>query len=129
VVRTALVVAVLGCLASGCVVYGPPRRIVVARENDPPPTPNYDEWPSASEDPGTTVVEEAPPAVRYEVITESPGVDFVWVGGYWAWRGGWVWCPGCWRRCPPGYAWRSGVWVVRGGRSYWRYGGWVRHHR
>ena len=79
-VRTALVVAFLGCLASGCIVYGPPRRVVVVRENDPPPPPSYDQWPSPSEDPGTTtVVEESPPPVRYEVITESPGVDFVWV--------------------------------------------------
>ena len=71
----------------------------------------------------------SPPPAQYEVITESPGVDFVWIGGYWVWRGGWVWAPGRWGRCPhgPGYGWRGGAWVSSGGRYSWRAGGWVRH--
>jgi hypothetical protein len=127
-IRTSVLIAILALASSGCVLYAspPPRRVVVVHESYSASPWSYDEWPSPS-DGTTTVIESEPPPARYEVITESPGVDFVWIGGYWAWRGGWVWCPGCWRHSPRGYAWRPGVWVVHGGRSYWRGGGWVRH--
>ena len=42
----------------------------------------------------------APPPPRYEVVPVSPGRDYVWVGGRWAWRPErhhHVWVPGAWR--------------------------------
>jgi hypothetical protein len=136
--RSALgLILCLCATASGCAVYAspPPRRVVYVREYSTPPqqgSGTYEDWPppasAPSQDPGTTVVESEPPPARYEVVTESPGVDFVWVGGYWAWHGGWVWTPGYWHHgYGSGWGWRSGVWVSVGGRSRWRAGGWVRH--
>lgn len=113
----------------GCIVYdGPPRRRVVVYQETPAPqpAPTYEEWPAPDGGQTTTVVESEPPPSRVEIITESPGVDYVWVGGFWCWRGGWVWTPGCWRY-RPGYYWRPGIWVSVGGRSRWRGGVWVRH--
>ncbi|MBI3726183.1 YXWGXW repeat-containing protein [bacterium] len=118
----------LGLIGAGCVVYPSRRAMVVQDDPGPPPAPVYDGVPPSAESPGMTfVVEAEPPPVRYEVITSSPGVDFEWVGGYWACNGSWVWCPGSWHRCPPGYHWQAGVWVRVGGRSHWHPGGWVRH--
>jgi hypothetical protein len=137
--RHAVVVALLGFVlaGSGCAVYASPRRVVVAAPAPvyvaPQPvttTTTYETWPAPAENPGSSVVVEGtPPAPYAEVVTESPGVDFAWVGGYWAWNGGWLWRPGYWHRGPVGYGWRAGGWVVRGGRSYWHGGGWVRGGR
>jgi hypothetical protein len=45
------------------------------------------------------VVETAPPPLRREVILyrERPARDYVWVKGFYDWRGnGWDWVPGHW---------------------------------
>jgi hypothetical protein len=71
-------------------------------------------------------VAEAPPAVRVESRTVSPGAGYVWTGGYWRWtgnqyvwvRGGWVTRPrpaavyveGHWLRRPGGWVWVPGHW-------------------
>jgi hypothetical protein len=114
-----------------CTIYAgpPPRRVVYVRDypTSPAPPPSYDDWPAPSSGETTVVVESEPPPARYEVITESPGVDFVWVGGVWVWHDRWVWAPGHWTHGRPGYVYRPGVWV-RGGRGWsYRGGGW--HHR
>ena len=49
------------------------------------------------------VVEAAPPPPRREVIvyTERPALDYVWVNGFYDWRGdGWAWVPGHWLAPP-----------------------------
>jgi hypothetical protein len=60
---------------------------------------------------------EAPPQDQTEVVTESPGPDFVWVGGYWGWGwwGHYTWIGGHWER--PDHP--HGVWV----RPYWEHRG------
>jgi len=45
------------------------------------------------------IAHSAPPHVRAEVRTTSPGAGYVWVNGFWNWDGGqWVWLPGRWER-------------------------------
>jgi len=57
---------------------------------------------------GEVVVTEAPPPIQTEVIVEAPGPGYIWVPGYWAWQGRWVWVRGSWRfrriRAQCGYA-------------------------
>ena len=47
----------------------------------------------ARERPAEVVISEPPPAGPVEVVPVAPGPDYVWVGGYWAWRGRWAWEP------------------------------------
>ena len=49
-----------------------------------------------------------PPPRQREVVPRSPGPQFVWAQGYWAWDGrGWVWVPGTvW--APAWVSWRYG---------------------
>jgi len=67
----------------------------------------------------------APPPVRYEYVP-APRVGFVWVPGYWDWRGHrHVWIRGHWIRHRPGYYYQPAVWAPYGGqwrfyRPYWR---------
>jgi len=67
-----------------------------------------------------------PPPDRVEVVGVAPGPGFVWVGGYWVWRGGvHAWVPGTWRRPPyPGAVWIAPRWHRRYGRYYFREGHW-----
>jgi hypothetical protein len=70
-------------------------------------------------------VESAPPAPQAETVPPAPSATHVWVGGYWAWRGAWVWVagtyvvrprpaavwvPGRWDRRPRGWVWVPGHW-------------------
>src|SRR5206468_7992469 len=43
---------------------------------------------------------QAPPVVRVEAQTVSPGPGYVWTRGYWRWTGA-------------GYEWVPGTWIVR----------------
>ena len=71
------------------------------------------------------VVKEAPPAPIVEAVTIAPASDYVWVGGAWVWRGGWVWDRGHWDRPPRvGLAWVPHRYVYRGGAHVFVRGGW-----
>lgn len=61
-------------------------------------------------------VESEPPAELYEVVTQSPGENFVWQKGHWQWNGSWVWVKGGWIQRPVG----GGVYVP----GHWR----ISHH-
>jgi hypothetical protein len=86
---------------SGCLVYGRGGRIVVGLP---------------------------PPVFRAEVGIATPGPGYVWVPGYWDWRGAeWGWVGGAWLRPPHPHAiwvaprydrYRGGRWAYR--RGYWR---------
>lgn len=74
----ALMVA-LPVAATGCYVHDgpPPQRQVVAYRVEQPP----------------------PPPPRVEVVTVSPGPEYVWVGGYHRWSGrAYNWVPGHYER-------------------------------
>ncbi|HSP66452.1 MAG TPA: YXWGXW repeat-containing protein [Bryobacteraceae bacterium] len=67
-----------------------------------------------------------PPPLRTEVRIASPGAGFVWIDGYWGYRGGaYAWVPGVWMRPPrPRAVWTPGRWETRRGRYYYRQGRW-----
>ncbi len=74
------------------------------------------------------VVMTAPPAPYQEVVPVSPGLGYVWIGGYWNWVGGrHVWAGGHWEPGRPGYAWVPHNWGRTG--NGWRLnpGHWQRH--
>jgi hypothetical protein len=50
---------------------------------------------------GRVYVRSGPPPLRAEVVARSPGADYVWVPGYYAYeRGGYVWVAGHYERPP-----------------------------
>ncbi len=67
-----------------------------------------------------------PPPARYETYGYAPGPGYVWVGGYYTYRGGgYAWVPGEWRRPPRGHsAWVEGRWESHDGRYRYRQGHW-----
>ena len=103
--------AILGSLfVSGCTH---PEPVV------PPP-------PAAVAAPaGEVVVGSAPPARLIEEATVAPGPSFVWVPGFWAWRGHWVWVRGRWAIPPhPGAVWVTPQYAARAGKFYYSHGFW-----
>ena len=94
----------------------PPGPVATTLPPQPPETPGV-----------AVVVAEAPPAPLYEVVTVSPGPEYVWVGGRWDWNHGWHWLPGHYMRHPhwhPGAGWESGRRERRGGGFIWIEGRW-----
>ena len=72
-----------------------------------------------------TVVSDAPPAPIVEDVPTAPYPDYVWIGGFWGWRGGWYWNAGHYAPRPyRGAAWVSGGWIRGGGGWAWRGGRW-----
>lgn len=72
------------------------------------------------------VVKIAPPVPRIEPVP-APRVGFVWVPGFWDWRGNrHVWVAGTWERERPGYVYARPAWVQRGGEWHLVRGGWNR---
>jgi hypothetical protein len=70
---------------------------------------------------------EAPPPAQTEIVTESPGPDYVWIGGYWGWSWGhYTWIGGRWERPDHPHAqWVQARWEHHGERyvfvnGYWR---------
>ena len=70
----------------------------------------------------------APPAPRYEVVPVHRA-GYVWVPGYWDWRGyRHVWVGGHYVRYRPGHFYAQPVWVSGPHGYYMRGGGWRRDH-
>ena len=67
-----------------------------------------------------------PPPARAEVYGVAPGPGFVWVTGYWGWRGGrYAWEPGRWARPPrPRSVWVPGYWEGHHNRYRYHEGHW-----
>ena len=71
-------------------------------------------------------VDIAPPAPRYEVVP-APRAGYVWVPGYWDWRGNrHVWAKGHWERERRGYYYHPTRWEHRDGRWQLERGRWDR---
>lgn len=132
--RTLISRAVLLLLAgslSACVVEAPPPRIqtapvpVVAYEPAPPgPVVSVYIEPPVSQPP-PVLVAWAPPPMLVEVPPPIPFGGAVWVGGYWAWQGTWVWASGRWAPPPqPNYAWVNPYYENRGGAVVFVTGHW-----
>jgi hypothetical protein len=74
-------------------------------------------------------VQVAPPAPRYEAVP-APRRGWVWVPGYWDWRGHrYAWVQGQWVRERPGYVYHGPRWTERGGRWHMDRGHWGRRDR
>lgn len=67
-----------------------------------------------------------PPPLRAEVVGVAPGPGYVWVGGYWGFRGGGtVWVPGRWVVPPHRHAvWVAPRWERAGNRYRYHEGHW-----
>src|ERR1041385_5179871 len=64
------------------------------------------------------VVSAGPPPAQVEAVPVTPGPDYVWIDGSWAWDGRWLWRPGYWAVRPyPHARWERGFW--RHDRSRW----------
>ena len=117
--RIAFYLLVLGQLAlAGCVGEAPPpvtTTTTVTREvtTTGPAT-------------GEVYVTQAPPALRVEAETVSPGPRYVWTRGYWRWTGvDYVWTPGSWVVRPRLTAvWVEGHWARRSRGWVWIAGHW-----
>ena len=109
--KYALLLLAGAMLAGSCVIR---ERTVYYRQGPPPAAV------------GTEVtVTEAPPAPIYETVTISPGPDYIWIGGVWAWHGRWVWETGHWGRPPhPGAVWMPHRYEYRNGVHVFIRGGW-----
>ena len=72
------------------------------------------------------IVGAAPPPVIVEAIPVSPGLPYIWIGGFWTWhRGGWMWVRGHWAVPPHRNAvWVTGGWERHGGHTVWVSGYW-----
>jgi len=72
------------------------------------------------------VITQAPPPVRIETQTVSPGPTYVWTRGHWGWIAGqYQWIPGTWVARPrPAAVWVEGHWLRRGGGWVWIGGRW-----
>ena len=101
----------LALFLAGCVVApapapyepAPPPPVAEAVPEAPPPSV-YEEPPAYQ--PAPVVVAWAPPPMLVEVPPPMPFESAVWVGGYWVWRGNWVWASGRWMGPPqPTYVW------------------------
>ena len=101
-VRALVLMVLLAGASTGCVMYGRPRV-------------------------GVVYVGVRPPVERVEVIPAAPGVGFVWIKGFYAYRGAeFVWMPGRYERPVTGmrewvpHRWehdRNGWYLVEG---HWR---------
>src|SRR2546425_2322857 len=77
---------------------------------------------------GYYAVRTAPPPPRaYGIVGVAPGPGYVWIDGFWDWRGGnWRWMNGYWGRRPrPRAVWVRPYWEPHGRgyrfhRGYWR---------
>jgi hypothetical protein len=71
-------------------------------------------------------VTQAPPAVRVEAQTVTPGPGYIWTPGYWRWNGAtYIWVSGAWVRPPRTMAvWVPGHWVHRTRGWVWVAGHW-----
>ncbi len=98
------------------------REAVVVRPSSPPP-----QVVVTAPAPGPQVViVSPPPPPRREVVYARPGPGYVWVNGYWSWRGGrHVWIAGHYEQPPRGHrAWEEPRWERRGGNYIFIEGRW-----
>jgi hypothetical protein len=66
-----------------------------------------------------------PPAPLVGVVGYAPGPGYVWIDGFWDWRGHYVWTPGYWGRSPhPHSVWMPGRAFYDHGRYHYRRGHW-----
>jgi hypothetical protein len=116
-------------LLAGCIVEpaprlaAPPPPPVEEAAPQPPPASVVEEPPAY--EPAPVAVGWAPPPMLVEAPPPIPYASAVWVGGYWVWRGNWVWASGHWMGPPqPSYMWVHPYYEHRGGAVIFIDGHW-----
>jgi len=91
----------------------PPAQVTVV---SPTPAPTV----------GQIVITSAPPPIRHEARGHRPGRAYVWIPGYWAYRGHHhLWIAGHWGLPPRGHrVWIEPRWEHRGGSYVFIEGRW-----
>lgn len=112
--------------AISLVACGGGKVVVLPPSTTPQPTAAFAPAPAPA--PSTVVVQTVPatPVPPAETITASPGAGYVWVAGYYDWRGDkYVWVPGSWVLTPNSASvWVSGHWQTSAGGYNWVPGHW-----
>jgi len=139
-----VIVSLIGL--SGCVVQAPPRTVyvqqpprVVYQPAQSAPTSYQDAAPQPEQEqvvsvyiepplvqPEPILVQWAPPPMLVEIPPPQPYVTAIWTGGYWVWRGNWIWAHGRWAAPPQyGYCWMHPYYENRGGAVVFVNGFWA----
>jgi hypothetical protein len=94
--------------------------------SQPPPPPPPVAVVSPAPMTGQIIIQTAPPPPMHERPGHRPGRDYVWLNGYWAFRGGrHVWVAGHWDRPPHGHrGWVEPRCERRGGNYVFIEGRW-----
>jgi len=72
-------------------------------------------------------IDIAPPALRTEVVP-APRPGYVWVAGYWEYRGGkHEWVDGRWEHERSGHHWVADRWEQHGNKWHHEHGHWDDH--
>jgi hypothetical protein len=75
------------------------------------------QWRPIQQTAGAVIVTapKPPPPLRVEIVAASPGPDYFWINGHWAWeRGDHVWVSGRWEAHRPDWTWVPAHWVRSG---------------
>ncbi|MDE2399147.1 MAG: hypothetical protein KGM91_27210, partial [Burkholderiales bacterium] len=114
--------ALAAMLAAGCTiempepapVYAPPPPVAYVPAPPPPVVSVYVEPPLFQ--PPPIAIAWAPPPMLVELPPPMPFPGAVWIGGYWAWDGDWIWAAGRWAPPPrPYYHWEPPYYEHRDG--------------
>lgn len=121
------IVLLLSAGLAGCTVVSAPQRVYVPVPQPAYQAPMQNSYPQSSDEvssveveaplaqPEPVMIDWAPPPMLVEAPPPQPFVDAVWIGGYWVWRGDWVWARGRWAPLPrPGCYWVHPYYEHRG---------------
>lgn len=126
--RTTFAPLVAIAALTGCAVEAPPPPSVPVAYAPAPPRSVisvYVEPPLYQ--PAPVLIGWAPPPLLVDPPPPQPFADAVWVGGYWTWRGAWVWAAGHWVAPPqPGYVFVQPYYEHRGDDVVFVAGHWGR---
>jgi hypothetical protein len=116
---------VLGCIFIAAAVMAGCGGEKVIVTPAPAATPLVQTVPAS---PALGVVATVPPLPPSpsEVVSVSPGTDYIWVKGYYNWDGSrYQWMPGTWvRASSPGAVWVPAHWQPSTGGYVWVQGAW-----
>lgn len=126
---------VLCATAAGCafyetappasVGYGPPYGAVAYPDSAPLAAVSVYVEPPLMQ-PAPILVDWAPPPMLVEYPPPMPFYNAIWIGGYWAWSGTWLWAAGRWVAPPmPHYTWVNPYYEHRGGQVVFITGFWA----
>lgn len=123
-IRTCFVSGVFAAAAVSLIGCGG-GRVVVANPQ-PAPAAMVAPTPAGPAGPVVVTVPATPAPPAEDVVSTSPGPEYVWVKGYYNWDGSsYQWVPGTWVRTPRSAAvWVPAHWQPTAGGYVWVPGTW-----